>query len=280
MRRWVALLLVFVMILSLAACEKKAEIPKEAEASVSAPDTTEAVSSNAPSQNLPELLPGQEYASADGRIQCRVETAEADDLILTVNAKDLDEAAIPWVGIVPAGEYDSTWEADAATLLYEELKNGEQTVAFSFFTQEALQSGDFLLVFNDTADSTEDGEQGKILLSIPFSLPFPYIRHPEAALSEAEEYLANYGMTREQVIPDSASDIVLRSGQIHFNPNGADKQAWFAQVEEVIRSMSDDGTMDGDLTIMAHATVNGERHTYFFCPITADDWVISITKES
>lgn len=266
MKRWIALLLALAMLLSFAACGKKPEEPQEDKTTV--PDTTE-------QEPLPELLPGAEYTSADGRISCCIKTAEADDLIFTVNAKELDEAAVPWVGIVPAGEYQSTSEADAETLLYSELKNGEQTVSFSFFTQEALQSGDFLLVFNDTAD-----EQGKILLSIPFSLPFPYIRDPKAALSEAEEYLAAFGMTREQVIPDSASDIVLRSGQIHFNPNGADKQNWFAQVEEVIRSTSDDGTMDGDLTIMARATVNGERICYFFCPITADDWIISISKES
>ena len=277
MKRWIVLFLSFAMLLSLAACTKNAEQANEEETAAVQPDE-DAERAEAPAPVALEA--DKEYTSADGRITCLVKTAEADDLILSITAKDLDEAALPWVGIVPAGDYATTAQADAKTILYSELKNGEQTVSFDFFAQSDLQSGDFLLVFNDAAVDTADGEEGKILLSLSFTLPFPYIRDPEAALSESEEYLASFGMTRDQVIPDSASDIVLRSGQIHFNPNGADKQAWFTQVEEVIKSMSDDGTMDGDLTIMARANVNGERIAYFFCPITKDDWVISISKES
>ena len=277
MKRWIVLFLSLAMLLSLAACTKKAEQANEENPAAVQPDE-DAERAEAPAPVALEA--GKEYTSADGRITCLVKTAEADDLILNITAKDLDEAAIPWVGIVPAGDYATTAQADARTILYSELKNGEQTVSFDFFAQSDLQSGDFQLVFNDAAVDTEDGEKGKILLSLSFTLPFPYILDPEAALKEAEDYLAGFGMSREQIMPDSASDIVLRSGQIHFNPNGADKQAWFAQVEEVIKAQSDDGKMDGDLTIMARANVNGERIAYFFCPITKDDWVISISKES
>lgn len=93
------------------------------------------------------------------------------------------------------------------------------------------------------------------------------------------EYLEQFNLEKNDIIPKKATEIRLENNMIYFNPNGYDYSKWIDQVEESVKKISTDGQIMGDKNNGSLCSNSDGTGVWFtFAKIADECWFILLSK--